>query len=92
MGTDGARTYFHDAMARLDIERQRRLEPIRIAKAIESIEALGIRVNYKDSTKIMFEFKGSNVTYFPYSGWATGKPIHDGRGLQNLLKQLKNTQ
>ena len=78
-------------MARLDIERQRRLEPIRIAKAIESIEALGIRVKYRDSTKIMFEFKGSNVTYF-HSGWATGKPIRDGRGLQNLLKQLKNTQ
>ena len=78
-------------MARLDIERQRRLEPIRIAKAVDSIESLGLRVSYKDSTKIKFDFRGSCVTYFPYSGWATGKTIQDGRGLANLLKQLKNT-
>lgn len=78
-------------MARLDIERQRRLEPKRIATAIRSVEELGLQIKYKDSTKIMFDFKGSNVTYFPYSGWATGKTIQDGRGLANLLKQLKNT-
>lgn len=78
-------------MARLDMERQRRLEPKRIATAIKSVEKLGLQIKYKDSTKIMFDFKGSNVTYFPYSGWATGKTIQDGRGLANLLKQLKNT-
>ena len=78
-------------MARLDIERQRRLEPKRIATAIRSVEELGLQIKYKDSTKIMFDFKGSNVTYFPYSGWATGKTIQDGRGLTNLLKQLKST-
>ena len=77
-------------MARLDIERQRRLEPKRIATAIRSVEELGLQIKYKDSTKIMFDFKGSNVTYFPYSGWATGKTIQDGRGLKNLLVQLKN--
>lgn len=38
---------------------------------------------------IEFEYKGHIVKYFPYSGWATGKTIKDGRGLDNLLKQLK---
>lgn len=31
---------------------------------------------------------GSNIKYFPYSKWATGKAIKDGRGLHNLLKQI----
>lgn len=78
-------------MARLDIERQRRLEPKRIATAINSVEELGLQVKYKDSTKIMFDFRGACVTYFPYSGWATGKTIKDGRGLKNLIDQLKDS-
>lgn len=76
-------------MARLDIERQKRLEPKRIAIAIKSIEELGIKITYQDSTTIKFDFRGSQVIYYPYSGWATGKTIKDGRGLKNLLKQLK---
>ena len=38
---------------------------------------------------IEFEYKGHIVKYFPYSGWATGKTITDGRGLMNLSNQLK---
>lgn len=38
---------------------------------------------------IEFEYKGHSIKYFPYSGWATGKTIKDGRGLNNLIKQLK---
>lgn len=38
---------------------------------------------------IEFEYKGHIVKYFPYSGWATGKTIKDGRGLMNLINQLK---
>jgi len=34
--------------------------------------------------------KGSLVLYFPYSGWASGKTIKAGRGLKNLLSQIKN--
>ena len=37
---------------------------------------------------IEFEYKGQPVKYFPYSGWATGKTIKDGRGLKNLIKQI----
>lgn len=34
-------------------------------------------------------FKGNAVFFYPYSGWATGKNIQDGRGLQNLINQIK---
>lgn len=77
-------------MSRLDTERQYELEPKRIQQAIEAIEKLGIKITYRDKTKINFWFKGSAVHFFPYSGWHTGKSIKDGRGLKNLLKQLKD--
>jgi len=76
-------------MARLDIERQQKLEPVRINKAIAEIKALGLEIVYQDSTQIRFNFKGNLITFYPYSGWHTGKGINDGRGLNNLLKQLK---
>ena len=34
-------------------------------------------------------FDNEKVKFFPYSGWHTGKSIKDGRGIENLLKQLK---
>jgi len=76
-------------MGRLDTERQQKLEPKRINKARTEIEALGLKITETSSTYLKFEFKGNTITYFPYSGWASGKGIIDGRGLDNLLKQLK---
>ena len=77
-------------MARLNIERQGRLEPERIAHAVRRIEQLGYTITLRDNKKIQFIHKGKTVTFFPYSGWATGKTIQDGRGLDKLIKQLKN--
>lgn len=76
-------------MARLNIERQRELEPIRIKETREALENIGIAITYKDNEKFMFNHKGENVVFFPYSGWHTGKTIKDGRGFKNLLKQIK---
>lgn len=76
-------------MARLDTERQWRLEPERMKYALGKIVELGFEVSYQDNVKFCFEFKGCKVTLFPYSGWHTGRTINDGRGLENLLKQLK---
>lgn len=73
---------------RLDQERQQELEPERIQHAVKKIAALGYEVK-ADSTKCWFTFKGHQIIFFPYSGWASGKTIKDGRGLQNLLKQLQ---
>ena len=76
-------------MARLDIERQQRLEPQRIEYAVRRIEELGYAVTERDNVKIKFLFKGKPVTFYPYSGWATGATIIDGRGLRKLLKQIE---
>ncbi|TYP71518.1 hypothetical protein [Aquimarina intermedia] len=77
-------------MARLDKKRQENLEPKRLTKAINEIENLGYVIEAKCENHIQFLYKGCTVTYFPYSGWASGRSINDGRGLKNLLKQLEN--
>lgn len=76
-------------MTRLNIERQTKLEPIRMKKAIEEIEKKGYEVHQVNKTQLVFIHKDDCIiTYYPYSGWATGCTIRDGRGLNNLLKQI----
>lgn len=79
-------------MARLNIDRQKCLEPERIRYAIEKITALGYTITSKDDSSIRFIHKGKTVIFYPYSGWATGASIKDGRGLQKLLSQLKTNK
>lgn len=77
-------------MGRLDIERQKRLEPLRFKLALAKLEDLScVTVLNTTDTTINFLYKDHNVNYHPYSGWASGKSIKDGRGLNNLLNQLK---
>lgn len=77
-------------MKRLDEARQQELEPKRIDYAKEQLEKLGFKVKFQvETASISFEFKGSKIILYPYSGWHTGKTIKDGRGLENLLKQLR---
>jgi len=76
-------------MKRLDTDRQNELEPKRLAYAKEQITRLGFQITYQDEKEVRFVFKGQVVKFFPYTGWATGKTIKDGRGLNNLLKQIK---
>ena len=73
---------------RQDQEREARLQPKRIKHAIEKLHSAGIECMHSDNTKITFEFKGQVVRLFPYSGWHSGTSIKDGRGLENLIKQL----
>jgi len=74
---------------RLDQEREKRLQPKRMAVAKLELNRLGFEIYNQTETSFNFDFKGNKITYFPYSGWHSGKAIKDGRGLQNLLKQLK---
>ena len=74
---------------RLDKEREAKLQPKRMQVACEALALLGYAIEYLDDTKLQFIHNDQIITYFPYSGWHTGKSIKDGRGLQNLLKQLK---
>lgn len=76
-------------MPRLDTERQNKLEPERMDYAIKQIAKIIKTDIYSNATRIEFEWKEESVFFFPYSGWATGKSIKDGRGLQKLLTQLK---
>jgi len=73
--------------SRLNQEREKQLQPKRMQFAINELVDRGFKLQ-SDETKIIFDYKGSPVTFYPYSGWASGKTIKDGRGLQNLLKQL----
>lgn len=74
---------------RLDIDKQRELEPKRFEYAIVEIQKLGYEVSYHNPTWIKFEYKGSLVTLYPYSGWFTGKTVKDGRGIDKLLKKIQ---
>jgi hypothetical protein len=76
-------------MARLDMERQTNLEPRRMDFAKKEIEKKGYVVWKTSETQLRFEYEGGHcVNFFPYSGWATGATIKDGRGLKHLLKQI----
>lgn len=79
-------------MARLNEERQKVLEPERMRHAIKKITALGYDIISQDNTSIRFIHNGRTVIYYPYSGWATGASIRDGRGLKNLLSQLNTNR
>lgn len=74
---------------RLNKEKQKELEPKRIEYAKGKIKELGFDIHNETPYSFCFFFKGEAITFFPYSGWYTGKTIKDGRGLDNLLKQLK---
>jgi len=76
-------------MARLDQDREKRLEPERLSKAVDAVTALGFEIVVETNKMICFLFNGNVITYYPYSGWHTGKGIKDGRGWKNLEKQLK---
>lgn len=76
-------------MSRLNKDRQELLEPKRIETAKVSLQSLGFEICFESETEIRFFYKNEEVKFFPYSGWHTGKSIQDGRGLQNLLKQIK---
>ncbi len=74
--------------ARLDAERQAKLEPERMKTALNALNALGFRPEIINNTELNFTYKAAVIKYYPYSGWASGKTIQDGRGLDKLLEQL----
>lgn len=76
-------------MPRLDIDRQKELEPKRMAFAIKALEKAGFNPIRVNESKIEFNYLEEVISFWPYSGWHSGKSIKDGRGIENLLKQLK---
>lgn len=50
---------------------------------------MGFSPEYNSSEKVVtFVHGGNTIRYFPFTGWATGKGIRDGRGFVNLIRQL----
>lgn len=77
---------------RLDQEREVELQPKRIAFAKEKLTAAGMSITFESDTELKFTYNGETITFFPYSGWHSGKSIKPGRGILNLLKQLNQTK
>lgn len=73
---------------RQDKQREQELQPERMQYALTKLKELGLEPKQLGETTIEFMFNGHSVRLFPYSGWHTGKSIKDGRGIENLLKQL----
>ena len=65
------------------------LQKNRLEFAEMMILNLGFDITFKCETRIEFYYKDELIQFYPFKGWATGKSIEDGRGLNNLLKQLK---
>ena len=65
------------------------LQKDRLEFAEMMILELGFDITSINKTELRFEFNGSIIFFFPFTGWHSGKTIQDGRGLNNLLKQLK---
>lgn len=77
-------------MEALDIDEYiKRENEKRMAYAISEVTKLGYSISYQDEKRFDFEFNGNTIRVFPYKGWFTGKGIKDGRGIRNLLKQIK---
>lgn len=73
------------------MEQRGNIEPKRFEYAIKKLEEAGARVTPKNdgSKSLLVEYKHIKVTFYPFTGWASGKNIKDGRGIHNLLKQLE---
>lgn len=65
-------------------ENERRMEYAQL-----KIEAEGYEVFRVTDKELQFEYKGALIHFFPYTGWASGKTIKDGRGINNLINQIR---
>lgn len=76
-------------MSRLNIERQRKLEPKRVQGCAQTLVELGYEPVILNGVKIEFVHQGEVISFWPYSGWHSGKNIQDGRGFKELVNKLK---
>lgn len=74
-----------------EVKRQERMDvgSNRMKYALAELNKLGVTILHYDETKIVIDNNFSKVTFYPFTGWFTGKSVKDGRGIKNLLKQLR---
>lgn len=66
--------------------QKQRLEFASMRLEESGIDILGSSSEYQ----LLFIHQGHKVYFFPYTGWHSGSTIQDGRGIENLMKQIKN--
>lgn len=76
-------------MSVLDPEKRVKLQPKRMAYCIDEITKLGYEIFDQCENSFKFKYKDEIIQLFPFTGWHSGKSIKDGRGINNLLNQLK---
>lgn len=69
-------------------ERRNNLEPTRFEYATDHLMDAGHTVakNPKDDKSLVVN---GYITFWPYTGWYSGKGIGSGRGIHNLIKKLE---
>ncbi len=71
------------------LKRERaKTQAIRMEHAVKKLEDAGHIIDILDTSSLTIEHKGQLVTFFPFTGWHTGRTIKDGRGLNKLLEKL----
>ena len=75
------------------LEHREPIEKDRAEYAKRELERLGYSVTALPEQKALtFLFNDKVITFYPYKGWFSGKGVTPGRGLKNLLSQLKAKQ
>lgn len=65
-----------------------KLQDDRMDEAIHLLDIAEINYDVIDNTKIIID---GSISFFPFTGWFSGKKVVDGRGIENLIKQLKKS-
>jgi hypothetical protein len=74
------------------IEHKAIAQDHRTRYAIKKLKSIGIKPKQElvgERIRLSFNWKGQAIIFWPFTGWHTGKSIKDGRGIKNLIKQLK---
>ncbi len=71
------------------IEDRKKEQERRKEFAMIHLDKAGIELTYESDSEINFIHNGHTVKFFPLTGWFTGKSVKDGRGLKNLLKEIR---
>jgi hypothetical protein len=69
-------------------EDSEHLKPQTLEELKEVVEYLELDVVRETPASFVFIYDNHEVTYFRKSKWFSGKSVQDGRGAENLIKQL----
>ena len=58
----------------------------------QKIRRLGYKNVKESKTSVNFEHNGYPIVFWKKSKWFSGKSIEDGRGIDNLISQLKSKE